>query len=250
MKNPAVGNGSPPAPLATVNSAGTASSFISNVLGVTDPTETSTDTATVRAGMSNMIAELRSRISSRRANIASTIGELKTLDSAINSLDATPTLQSIKLTRDMANLAVLVLPDDTKRALAQMESGSGVAMELVRRNLTQLPNLSKILYSATTEALDADPGLRSIHAELAPGLDLYGALVARGVNPRKRVWAQRLTEKISSLRELRFVSWQQLTHIVGLGSEAGTARNCTIQGDGSDDNESEDGNEADEKVTE
>lgn len=73
---------------------------------------------------------------------------------------------------------------------------------------------------ATSDSLAADEGLEAIHGVLEPSLELYGALVAHGVNPRRRPWAQRLVENFSTLNELRWISWRRLMHVVGMGARA------------------------------
>lgn len=55
----------------------------------------------------------------------------------------------------------------------------------MRRSLTQLPTLAKVLYNATPEHLAADDSLRSLHREMASSLELYGALVTKGINPSR-----------------------------------------------------------------
>lgn len=178
---------------------------------------------TVLGGLNDMVESLSSSLEGvhtndeRKIRISAVIGKLKALDKAMVTLKTSPTLESINLMSDMDNLAMNSLPEDTRKVLQEAESGSDVAMELVRRNLTQLPTLAKMLFKATPGALEADEGLSSLHTELASSLELYGALVAQGVNPRKRSWAQRLTEEISSLTELKWVSWRRLMHIVGMG---------------------------------
>ena len=188
------------------------------------------DYAAVMSGFSDMIASLRismtgsdttTTTNGRPSSIASVIGKLKLMDKAVIALDAPPTLQSVELMSDMAELARASLPKDTRKALDAVESGSDVAMELVRRNLTQLPALAKTIYTATSDDLEADDGLASLHSELAPGLELYGALVAHGVNPRKRPWAQKLSQQFSSLSEMRRMSWRRLMHVVGMGVALG-----------------------------
>lgn len=133
---------------------------------------------------------------------------------------------------DMEKLAVRCLPEDTRMALEASESGSDTAIRLVRRNLTQLPALAKALYNSTADAIDADDGLRALHVDLAPGLELYGALVTHGVNPRKRSWARLLTERYPSLRELRWTPWRRLMHIVGMDGLLGTED--AVGGEGTD----------------
>lgn len=152
------------------------------------------------------------------SSVATVIGQLKIMDRAIVALDASPSLQGIEVISEMSEVAMKCLPEDTRQALAASGSGSDVALELIRRNLTQLPSLAKTLYKATPETLDADEGLRSLYAELASGLELYGALVAKGVNPRRRPWALRLTANFSSLYDLKCVGWRRLIGLVGLTS--------------------------------
>ena len=203
------------------------------------------DYATVLSGFSDMVASLHLTMTGsdttntttnrRPSSIASAIGKLKLLDKAFIALDAPPTLQSVKLMSDMAELAQASLPEDTRKALDAVESGIDVAMELVRRNLTQLPVLAKTIYTATSDALEADDGLSSLHSELASGLELYGALVAQGVNPRKRSWAQKLTQQFSSLSEMRRMSWRRLMHVVGMGVVLGIEE--TPDDEGGDDAE-------------
>lgn len=191
----------------------------------TASTTTSSDDeqSLVLSGCSSVILSLLSAAAGfstnpdeRKAKIAFVVGKLKIMDKAIANMDASPTLKSIQLMSDMAELAVKCLPQDTMKALEASESGSDIAMELLRRNLTQLPILTKTLYNATPDALDADAGLQVLHAQLASDLELYGALVAHGINPRKRSWARRLTERFSSLSELKRVSWRRLMHLVGM----------------------------------
>lgn len=173
----------------------------------------------------------------RTAKIPSVIGRLKIMDRAITALDVTPSMQSVHLMSDMAELALASLPQDTRSVLQASECGSDVAMELVRRNLTQLPILAKTLYTATAEALAADAGLTALHGELAGALELYGALMAHGVNPRARPWAHQLTEKFSHLNEMRYISWRRLMHIVGMGVTLGLEE--VADGEGSDEDEHE-----------
>lgn len=193
-----------------------------------DTTETTggLDTSVMKLnGFRDLVSSLRSSScvagSIPRENVASVIGKLKIIDKAIATLDPAPSIEDIQLRSDMAELALMALPEDTRHALEVSQSGSDVAMELVRRNSTQLPILAKILYTATPEALGADHGLQVLHGELASGLELYGALVTHGVNPRVRPWAQRLTEKFASLSELRCIAWRRVMHLVDVGTPVG-----------------------------
>ena len=218
------------------------------VAAVETSTSDDTECATVMSGFSDIVASLHSSITSSddtatanpttsggASSIASVVGKLKLMDKAVIALKAPPTLQSIELMSDMAELARASLPEDTRKALDTAGSGSDVAMELVRRNLTQLPTLAKALYKVTSDALEADDGLCTLHAELSSGLELYGALVVHGVDPRKRPWAQMLTEQFSSLTELRWLSWRRLMHTVGMGVVVGIGE--TADDEGGDDDE-------------
>ena len=217
--------------MATADAAGTTSPSDS----VTDTADGNVDDLTVMSGLSKMLASMHNSMRKEensataaisRENIASVIGKLKLMDKAIIALGAPPTLQSIQLVSDMAELARETLPEDTRKALDAVESGNDVALELVRRNLTQLPALAKTLYEATPDALAADDGLCSLHAQLAPNLELYGALVANGVDPRRRPWAQKLTQEFSTLTELKWLSWRRLMHTVGMGVILGLEENA------------------------
>ncbi|CBJ28671.1 conserved unknown protein [Ectocarpus siliculosus] len=188
-------------------------------------------TAAVLSGFSDAVAALRSSSPSPSSSpcaapprneddIAHVIGNLKIMHRACRDLGAPPTLQSAQLCSEMASLALTYLPEDTRKALRRSECGSDVAMELVCRNLTHLPVLAKKLYQATPKELGADEGLQNIHGALAPSLELYGALVSHGVDPRRRPWARRLLEKFASLSELRWVSWRRLMHSVDMGGDA------------------------------
>ncbi|CAM9415459.1 unnamed protein product, partial [Ectocarpus sp. 8 AP-2014] len=55
----------------------------------------------------------------------------------------------------------------------------------------------------------------------ASSLELYGALVARGVNPDRRPWAKKLLAQFSTLIELRWLSWRRLMNILDMGVTLG-----------------------------
>lgn len=190
-------------------------------------TDKESSSIAILAKLSDMVASLSSSLASittdneRLTRIPSVIGKLKTLDKAIAALEVSPTFESIQLVSAMADLAMACLPEDTRTILENSESGSDVAMELVRRNLTQLPTLAKVLYNTTCCDLLVDEGLSTLSTKLASSLELYGALVVQGVNPRKRLWARQLTEEFISPTELRWTSWKRLMHIVGMDAVLG-----------------------------
>jgi len=77
---------------------------------------------------------------------AAALGKLKIIHNAVAELDASPTLEGMELRADLAEVANMYLPQDTRDVLESTSSSSDVAMELVVRNLTQLPILAKKLY--------------------------------------------------------------------------------------------------------
>ena len=110
-------------------------------------------TAAVLSGFSDTIAALRSApppvaqaVPRNEDSIADVVGSLKIMHSSVAALQPSPTPKSMRLACDMAALAMAYLPEDTRDALRKSECGSDVAMELVARNLTQLPALAKKLY--------------------------------------------------------------------------------------------------------
>ncbi|CAN0176774.1 unnamed protein product, partial [Hapterophycus canaliculatus] len=76
------------------------------------------------------------------------------------------------------------------------------ALELVRRNLTELDAMARTLYASTEEQRRADVGLRELHGTLAPVVELRGALLNAGIDASKRDWAAVLAENIPNLRRL------------------------------------------------
>ncbi|CAM9996925.1 unnamed protein product, partial [Ectocarpus fasciculatus] len=193
----------------------------------TDTTaETTTTTTTAAVDATQVLSDFSEVVATLKASheadmttaaLSSVMGKLKIMANAVAALDASPTLNSMQLDSDMAELALLCLPPDTKDVLLRTGCSSDLALELVRRNLTKLPALAKTLYQAKPEELAADKDLNTLHSQLACPLELYGALVARGVNPDRRPWAKKLLAKFSSLTELRWLSWRRLMKILDMG---------------------------------
>lgn len=147
----------------------------------TDSTATTTTVTTgVPTGFQTMVAALEGDITAGTKTTVSMVGRLKMLDKALKTLDFSPTAQSLQLLTDLCELALLVLPENTRKVLEANGSGSDAALELVRRNLIQLPTLAKTLYTSTAEERAADAGLKALHDELGFALNLYGAFVAKG----------------------------------------------------------------------
>lgn len=134
-----------------------------------DTTTTTMDAeaaATVLSDFAGEVASLRSSCDAAAAPAAegqgplapsSVLGKLKIIRKAVGSLNASPTLKSIQLLSDLAELALLYLPEDTKKVLEDSHCSSEVALELVVRNLTQLPSLAKKLYKVRHDSFDRYP---------------------------------------------------------------------------------------------
>eukprot|EP00752_Nemacystus_decipiens_P002572 g2410.t1 len=185
-----------------------------------DTTPTADTTAAVIAGFSSVVANLKA--SHGDAGDAPKIpawrvlGKVKIIYSAVTALDVSPTLELMELRADLAEVANFYLPQDTAGVLASNNASSDLALEIIARNLTQLPVLAKRLYQATEDELKSDDGLNSLHGQLSSALELYGALVAAGINPRRRPWAKKLVGEFSSLSELRWLTWRHLMHMLDM----------------------------------
>jgi len=77
---------------------------------------------------------------------------------------------------------------------------SEVALELVRRNMTEYSQLSSGLYGSTPEDLQKDPALNKIHDRLSMAVELHGVLTLAGITPGEREWAQALADTYVDLR--------------------------------------------------
>lgn len=181
----------------------------------TSSSDSSTDTAAILADLEPMVKDLKRAIA-RGTPTIQTIGRMRSLDRAISAVTTETSAKAVSLTIELSELALEVLPEDTLSVLESAGCGSESALELVRRGMTQLPTLAKTLFNATDEELSSDEALCSLHRELSSSVNLYGALVNKGVNPRKRPWALTLTQKFSSLAEMRRISWARLERLVGM----------------------------------
>lgn len=77
---------------------------------------------------------------------------------------------------------------------------SEVALDLVRRDMTEYSQLSSGLYGSTGEDLEKDPPLKKIHGRLSMAVELHGVLTLAGITPGEREWAQALVDNFSDLR--------------------------------------------------
>lgn len=125
---------------------------------------TATDTTAIVSGFSGAVATLRASFNAGTAaapdgtasnvsetptpTAASVLGKIKIINNDINSLDISPTLELMCLRADLAEVASLYLPQDT-RDILDTNGSSDLALEIVARNLTQLPVLAKRLYQVS-----------------------------------------------------------------------------------------------------
>lgn len=77
---------------------------------------------------------------------------------------------------------------------------SEVALELVRRDMTEYSQLSSGLYGSKAEDLERDPALKKIHDRLSMAVELHGVLTLAGITPGEREWAQALADTFVDLR--------------------------------------------------
>lgn len=77
---------------------------------------------------------------------------------------------------------------------------SEIALELVRRDMTEYSQLSSGLAGSTPEDLENDPVLKKIHDRLSMAVELHGLLTLAGITPTEREWAQSLADTFVDLR--------------------------------------------------
>lgn len=129
---------------------------------VTDTTKTAVDTTAVISGFCSAVASLRASHDAATGDGTAgdaretpkpaawrVLGKIKVINNALNELDISPTLELMNLRADLAEVANLYLPEDTRNVLAATNGSSDLAVEIVARNLTQLPVLAKRLYQVS-----------------------------------------------------------------------------------------------------
>lgn len=90
-------------------------------------------------------------------------------------------------------------PPNHERKQAKNMS-SEVALELVRRDITEYSRLSAALYGATAEDLEKDPVFKNVHDRLYMTVELHGVLTIAGILPGEREWAQALVDTFVDLK--------------------------------------------------
>eukprot|EP00752_Nemacystus_decipiens_P016983 g15208.t1 len=130
------------------------------------------------------------------------LGKLKQLDQMVSDLDDFERKSGtiVYLTMVLRERAMAALPENTAELLRAKNMSSEVALELVRRDITEYSRLSAALYGATAEYLEKDPVLKNIHDRLAMTVELHGVLTLAGILPEEKEWAQTLVDTFVDLR--------------------------------------------------
>lgn len=155
---------------------------------------------------------------------ASNLGRLKYIDRIVQDNDSASTYENVSINQALEDLALLALPADTAGALRAGKGGNDLALELVRRNLTEFDALAGVVYDSTEDERGADDGLRRLHGAFSLITELHSALVSAGIDVGRKDWATALTKKMPNLRRLRSAPWFEVALILKLvteGSESG-----------------------------
>lgn len=153
---------------------------------------------------------------------ASDLDYLKSLDDIVQGSGgfSVKKADAIKVIQDHVMAA---LPKDTAEVL-KVSNGGSLALELLRRDLTEFDVLAQALYSSSEEERQVDEGLRRLYVSLSPATELHGALLSAGIDVGAKKWAQLLTARAPNLRRLRSTPWHQVALLLKLvvkGSESG-----------------------------
>lgn len=149
-----------------------------------DTTETDTttvdDSTAVISGFGSVVASLMASYTASKAGEAPkpapwrVLGKIKIIYNAINALDISSTLELMELRADLAEVANLYLPADTRGVLASTDGSSDLALEIVARNLTQLPVLAKRLYQVRVRNVWRDrSSLQALDERVSPRQFFY-----------------------------------------------------------------------------
>ena len=157
------------------------------------------------------IQELSKECDMATASSPSVLGKFKLIISLVETLPETPAsekIEKLELDGHIGDLALKVLPDDTREALISGNGSSEIAVQLVKRNLTFLPTLAKTLHGSPSTDRDSKD-YRVLYETFAPKLEVLGALVSEGIYPCAP-WVKRLAGSFPTLKALRRASWAQV----------------------------------------
>lgn len=146
------------------------------------------------------------------------IAYLKSLDTVVQAIDGF-SVRKANAEKTIHDCALAALPKGTAEVIKKARSGGNggdLAIELVRRHLTELNILARTLHGSTEEARLEDNGLRRLHNSLSPLTELHCALVSAGVNVEEKEWAKLLTAEVPTLRQLRSTPWHKVALVLQL----------------------------------
>eukprot|EP00903_Cladosiphon_okamuranus_P009929 g9426.t1 len=146
------------------------------------------------------------------------LGMLKQLDQMVSDLDCFEKKSGVYvyLTMILRERAMAALPGDTTKLLRTKKMSSEVALELVRRDITEYSRLSAALAGSTADDLEKDAALKNIHARLSQPVELHGVLTIAGILPEEREWAKALVDTFVDLKSLRATPWSEVAWLMGL----------------------------------
>lgn len=153
-----------------------------------------------------------------RNNKSIDLDYLKSLDKVVQGTNGF-SVKRADVERLIQDSALAALPRDTAEILKKTSKGGcggSLAIELVRRGLTELNVLARTLHSSAEEERREDVGLRRLYNTLSITTELHGALIKAGVDTEAKEWAKVLTAEITNLRQLRSTPWHQVALMLKL----------------------------------
>lgn len=143
---------------------------------------------------------------------------LKSLDKVVQGTDGF-SVKKANAEKAIQDYALAALPESAAKTIKKASNdggGGSLAIELVRRDLTELSVLARALHVSTEEERCGDDGLRRLYNALSTFTELHGALISAGVDVEAKEWAKLLTTKIPNLRQLRSTPWHQVAFTLKL----------------------------------
>ena len=169
------------------------------------------------ASLENIFNEVTQALRTHSPN-RQDVDYIKSVDSAVQAITDV-SVNKANAEKIIHDSALEALPKSTCEVIQKARSqGSrgGLAIELVRRDLTELNILARTLHASTEEERREDGGLRALHNALSRITELFGALVSEGVNVEEKEWAKLLAAGIPTLRQLRSTPWTKVALILQL----------------------------------
>lgn len=165
-------------------------------------------------------AEIYNEVTEALANLESSndLDYLKSLDDVVQGTSGF-SVKRADAEKAIQDYALTALPESVADAIRKANSsgdGGGLAIELVRRGLTDLNVLARTLHASTLEERSGDDDLRRLYTALSAVTELHGTLMNAGVDVRAKEWAKLLTTEIPNLRQLRSTPWHKVALMLKL----------------------------------